>query len=126
MPQFNPAQLATYDDARQLRDWLNATPQFAKLQVLAGDDQHGIQQVVNPNMPWLPPKAVVPGIYIPAWEGGPGGFPVPHIGDATFLHYRFANGFSGANVGLIIDKFKRYPTAQSYVLDELAKEYSAV
>jgi hypothetical protein len=38
------------------------------------------------------------------------------------LHFRFTNGREGFNVGLAIDKFKRYPNAASYVLGELAKE----
>jgi hypothetical protein len=123
---YNPEQLSTYADARELRDWLNQQPQFARCRILSGDDEAGVKKVVNPNMPWLPPRDEVPGIYVPRWEGGPGGFAVPHIGDATFLHYRMANGFSGANVGLIRTKFLRYPTAQQYVLDVLAKEYGGL
>lgn len=120
---FNPTQVATYDDARQLRDWLNQQPQFARCLILPGDDEHGIVSVVNVNMPWLPPTPQKPGIYIPKWEGGPAAFPVPHIGTATFLHFRMVNGFEGANVGLIVAKFKSYPTAQQYVLDAIVKEY---
>ncbi len=120
---FNDLQLASYKDARELRDWLNAQPQFAGRQILAGDDEHGVVSVPNVNMPWLPPTVQVPGIYIPKWEGGPTAFPVPHSGDKTFLHYRMANGFSGANVGLIMDKLRKYPTSIQYALDELVKEY---
>ncbi len=126
---FNDNQLASYADARQLRDWLNAQPQFAGRQILAGDDEHGIVSVPNVNMPWLPPTVQVPGIYVPSWEGGPHGDAVPHSGTPgtpdykTFLHYRMSNGFSGANVGLIMDKFRKYPTSQQYVLDEIVKEY---
>ena len=68
------------------------------------------------------------GIYIPGWEAGPGGFPAPHYFDEEngkkyyFLHFRFKNGAAGMNVGLIIDRFKRYPTSPAYVLESLAAE----
>jgi ATPase subunit of ABC transporter with duplicated ATPase domains len=70
---------------------------------------------------------LITGIYRPMWLSGPGSFPEPSYTDENgwkyfYLHYRFKNGGEGMNVGLIIDKFKRYPTSPLYVLSELAKE----
>ena len=67
------------------------------------------------------------GIYIPSWVGGPGGFAEPNYVDPTgkkyfFLHYRFRNRAEGMNVGLIIDKFSRYPMSPAYVMTALAAE----
>lgn len=102
---FNLAQLATWAEATVLARTINASAPFqaAGISILA---QH-------------PPTS---GIYIPSWVGGPGGFPVPHIGDATFLHFRFSNGFEGMNAGLVREKFKSYPLSPLYVLGTLLAE----
>lgn len=119
---FNVNQLATYDEARAMRTYLGTIGGG----VLDGDDEKGVQFVANPSMPWLPPTQQIPGIYVPSWEGGPGGFAVPHDGDKRFLHFRFKNGASGMNVGLIIDKFRRYPNSPAYVLGEIAREAASM
>ncbi len=123
---FNPAQLATYNQARALRDFLN----FFYFQILPGDDENGTPQPqVDPNFPWMPPKPVTCGIYLPPWEPGPGGFEEPNgvdpeTGEKTlYLHYRCANGKEGMNVGLCIDKFKRYPSSPQYVIKALYEDF---
>jgi len=57
------------------------------------------------------------GIYVPHWEGGPAGFPIPNdAGSQKFwLHFRFANGRAGVNVGLILDLLRRYGNNEWYV-----------
>lgn len=121
---FNPNQLASYAQARALRDYLNSAPQFAGRNVLPGDDEQGAGSVTvpNPNFPWLPPKVIQVGIYIPSWTAGPHADPEPNDNDKLFLHFRFVNGFEGANVGLMLDKFSRYPSSPMYVLTALAQE----
>lgn len=106
-PSFNPAQLATWAEATMLARMINVSAPFqaAGISILPQD-----------------PQGKHSGIYIPTWVGGPGGFPIPHIGDATFLHFRFSNSFEGMNVGLAKDKFSRYPNSPLYVLGELLKE----
>ncbi len=124
MSTFAPEQLASYDQARSLRDFLN----IFKFGILPGDDQNGAQVITDPNFPWLPPKTATPGIYRPPWESGPAGFPEPNgtLPDGTktyFLHYRCSNGKDGINVGLCIDKFKRYPGNPAYVIGQLAIDF---
>ena len=119
---FNPSQLASYAEARALREYLNSTQQFASNPILAGDDQSAPAPVPNPNFPWLPPIIPRVGIYLPAWTAGPHADPEPSQGEELFLHYRLANGREGFNVGLWIDKFKRYPGSPLYVLTTLATE----
>jgi hypothetical protein len=116
---FNPAQLASYSEARALRSYLNSA---MSTKILDADDEKGAPVLVNPNFPWLPAQPVEAGIYRPKWEGGPAGFPEPRDGDRFFLHFRWSNGFSGQNVGLIVDKFKRYPNSPQYVLDSIRAE----
>jgi hypothetical protein len=112
---FNTAQLATWDQARQYAKTLSSGP------IVVGGGVH----VENHD-----PK--VSGIYIPSWDGGPGGFAEPFYVDpktgvkSLFLHYRFNNGASGMNVGLIMDKFKRYPNSPVYVLGALAQEAASL
>jgi hypothetical protein len=129
MPQFNPAQLATYIEARGLRDYLNNYFKFALTsQILPGDDDptNVFVPVVNPNFPWIVPQPLDKnkvGIYLPSWSPGPHADPQPFGPDGKLhLHFRFANGFEGMNVGLVIDKFNRYPHSPVYVLGTLAQE----
>lgn len=110
-PNFNLAQLATWEDARECAHRLTAGPITVGWGVLP--------ETTNPK---------TSGIYVPDWLGGPTGFPVPHYNDdATgkkylFLHFRFRNGAQGMNVGLIMDKFRRYPNSPAYVLEALGRE----
>ena len=115
MPQnssiFNPAQLATWEKARELAARLSEGP------LVVGDGV--LPETSDPK---------TSGIYTPEWLGGPGQFPEPSGVDETtgeklyFLHYRFRNGAEGMNVGLIADRFRRYPTSPAYVLRSLAEE----
>jgi hypothetical protein len=107
---FNMTQLATWEDARQYANILSAGP------IVVGEG-------VNPETS----DPDTSGIYIPNWVGGPGGFAEPNYVDPTgkkyfFLHYRFRNTAEGMNVGLIIDKFSRYPMSPAYVMSALAAE----
>jgi hypothetical protein len=112
---FNTAQLATWDQARQYAKILSSGP------IVVGGGVHVENHDSN-----------VSGIYIPAWESGPGGFAEPNYIDPQtgvkylFLHYRFVNGAVGMNVGLIMDKFKRYPNSPLYVLSALAQEAASL
>ncbi len=112
---FNPAELATWVQARQYAKILSSGP------IVVGGGVH-----VENHDPG------VSGIYIPNWDGGPGGFAEPNSVDpvtgvkSLFLHYRFLNGATGMNVGLIIDKFKRYPNSPFYVLTALAQEAASL
>jgi hypothetical protein len=105
---FNPAQLATWAEATLLAKKINASAPFQSA---------GISII-----PQNPPHS---GIYIPSWVGGPGGFPIPHIGDATFLHFRFSNGFEGMNAGLVREKFKSFPSSPLYVVGQILNEVLA-
>ncbi len=108
---FNTNQLATWEQARDYANRLNAGP----IVVGAG----------------VKPETSDPdtsGIYLPSWVGGPGGFAEPNFTDPQtgakyfFLHYRFRNGAQGMNVGLIMDKFRRYPNSPFYVMSALGAE----
>lgn len=112
---FNTAQLATWDDARMYAKILSAGP------IIVG---YGVcPESTDPNKS---------GIYIPSWDGGPGGFQEPNFSDPKtgvqylYLHYRFLNGASGMNVGLIMDKFKRFPNSPAYVMSVLAQEAASL
>jgi hypothetical protein len=108
---FNMAQLATWEDARKFANILSAGP------IVVGG---GVSPEASD-----PDKS---GIYIPLWVGGPAGFAEPNYTDPQsgkkyfFLHYRFRNGAQGMNVGLIMDKFSRYPMSPAYVMGALAAE----
>jgi hypothetical protein len=112
---FNMAQLATWEDARRYAVILSAGP------IVVGG---GVCPETN--------DANTSGIYLPTWVGGPGGFAEPNYADPVtgtkyfFLHYRFLNKAEGMNVGLIIDKFGRYPMSPSYVLATLAAEAASM
>ena len=108
---FNSNQLATWEQARDFANRLSAGP----IVVGAG----------------VKPETSDPassGIYLPSWSAGPGGFAEPNFTDPHtgakyfFLHYRFRNGAQGMNVGLIMDKFRRYPNSPAYVMGALAAE----
>jgi hypothetical protein len=112
---FNTAQLATWNDARKMASLLSAGP------IVVGEGV--LPESTDPDKS---------GIYIPSWDGGPGGFQEPNYVDPQtgvqylFLHYRFLNGASGMNVGLIMDKFKRYPNSPTYVIMALAQEAASL
>lgn len=105
MSAFNKEQLASWGEATRIADRLNKSQAFR---------QAGI--TVKPQNP---PNS---GIYRPVWLSGPGGFPEPH-GDGTYsLHFRFSNGMEGMNVGLVREKFDKYPTSPLYVIGTLLTE----
>ena len=112
---FNTAQLATWDDARKYAAILSAGP------IVVGG---GVKPETS--------DKTKTGIYIPDWDGGPASFQEPIYTDPQtgtqylWLHYRFTNGATGMNVGLIIDKFKRYPNSPFYVLSALAAEAASM
>jgi hypothetical protein len=105
---FNPAQLSTWADAVAYRKLINYSPVFYRL---------GLQ--IKPY--WIAGDPL-PGIYVPAWSPGPGGFPVPSGPGTQWYHFRFNNGFEGMNVGLVRDEFLRYPNSPLYVLQQLLIE----
>jgi hypothetical protein len=121
---FNPNQLASYEEARAQRDFLNGYG----MEILPFDDERSKDgRVFAPGLfEWLPQREVQPGIYVPKWEGGPTAFPVPQDGERKFLHFRLRNGASGLNVGLTIDKLRRYPTATAYAVQELLREAASM
>jgi hypothetical protein len=108
---FNPAQLATWDDARVLVVRMNNFRQ--KTGALLGGGV--VPETTDAN---------TSGIYVPSWTGGPGGFPEPNDVENLkyWLHFRFANGVSGVNVGLILDKLARYGNNEMYVFSSLAND----
>jgi hypothetical protein len=112
---FNTNQLATWEQARDYANKLTAGP------IVVGG---GVKpETADP---------AASGIYLPNWVGGPGGFAEPNYTDPLtgakyfFLHYRFRNGAEGMNVGLIMDKFRRYPNSPAYVMMALAAEADAM
>jgi len=60
------------------------------------------------------------GIFIPEWVGGPAGFVIPNNEDAgtLFLHFKFVNN-KVCNVGLILDKIRRFSGNVNYVFSYL-------
>ncbi len=121
---FNVAQLASYNEARALRDYINSTQEFISKNnlILPGDDETAPVAAKNPNFPWLPVTVPQFGIFLPSWSPGPAGDPEPNDGEGRlWLSFRMQNS-NTFNVGLWIDKFKRYPDAPGYVLRTLADE----
>ncbi len=120
---YSLSQLASYDEARALRDVCNTCQSFISNGnlILPGDDQSLPAPVPNPNFPWLPVALPRVGIFLPSWDNTGG--PEPSDGDRQWLAYRMQNGRT-FNVGLWIDKLKRYPSdaGQQYVLAYLAAE----
>jgi len=112
---FNTNQLATWDQARDYANKLSAGP------IVVGA---GVKPETGD------PKTS--GIYLPDWVGGPGGFAEPNYTDPLtgakyfYLHYRFHNGAQDMNVGLIMDKFRRYPNSPAYVMRALAEEAASI
>lgn len=111
MPQsitFNPLQLATWSQAVIL------SAQISTFRAQTGAWLGGgIAPITN--------DPATSGIYVPTWEGGPAGFPEPSNPDTNsyWLHFRFVNGASGVNVGLILDKIARYGGNTMYVFSSL-------
>lgn len=103
---FNPAQLVTLDEARALVVEMNA---------------RGIGGGVLPESK----DQSVSGIYIDPWDVQPDS-PAPEIGEAKFYSLRFKNGAAGINVGLVLDKFNRYPTSPAYVWSQVAAEVDSM
>lgn len=112
-PLFNLAQLASWAQARDLAKQLT---------------DRGIGRGVKPESG----DPELSGIYTEPWLGGPANFPEPHYFDEKTgthyypLHFRFNNGAGGMNVGLIMDKFKRFPMSPGYVWDTIAREVNAM
>ena len=112
---FNIAQLATWEQAREYAKKLSEGP------IVVGG---GVNPETSNNR--------TSGIFIPEWLPGPAAFPEPHYFDEVtgqkyyFLHFRFRNGAEGMNVGLIMDKFRRYPNSPYYVMSVLAAEASSM
>jgi len=108
---FNPAQLATWDEARKLAADIDTFRHTTG--VLMG---LGVAPEIG--------DANTSGIYVPSWVGGPGGFPEPHDSATNrfWLHFRFNNRVSGINVGLILDKIARYGGNTMYVFSSLAND----
>lgn len=112
---FNLSQLATWEQARDLAKKLGAAP----------------YNVGGGVMPETGDPATS-GIYTELWLSGPGNFPEPHYFDEkTGQHYypllfRFRNGAGGMNVGLIMDKFRRYPSSPAYVFSTLVAEANSM
>ena len=125
---YNSQQLASYAQARSLVAAINRTliqfgagdPRPMGGGVVAGDDE-----ITDVNAPVIPT-----GIYIPGWSNVPGAGPentaTGQDGTKYFtLCLRFVNGHVGMNVGLILDKFSRYPMSPSYVIGQIAAEAEA-
>jgi hypothetical protein len=110
-PLFNPAELATWQQAKDL------ALQMANFTQTTGTYLGGGVVAVTSD-------PATSGIYVPSWSGGPGGFPEPSdpSTDSFWLHFRFANGVSGINVGLILDRLKRYNNNVMYVFSSLAAD----
>jgi len=117
MPQntwlFNTNQLASFEQARNLRDFFMASNYFSSVRILPEQ-----------------PDQSKSGIFLPEWSEGPGAFPEPNYTDPLtgtkyyFLHLRWSNGFEN-NVGLCLDKFRRYPFSPDYVMRTLSEEVKA-
>ncbi len=104
---FNPAQLATWEEAMKLVALINGSQLFqsAGLFIIPQD-----------------PKHLHSGAYIPSWVSGPGGFQEPVNGNQYFIHFRYNNGMEGMNAGLVREKFKSFPNSPTYVLGTLLVE----
>ena len=110
--QFNISQLASWKQARDFVKILNAR-----------NFGGGVKpENTDPDLS---------GIFTLLWLPGPGGFPEPHYTDEQGVMYyplllRFNNGAGGMNVGLMLDKFKRFPASPDYVWSELTKEVNSM
>jgi hypothetical protein len=101
---FNPNQLSTWAEARALVKQIDAFRQSTGVNMGGGV----LHETTDANSS---------GIYVPSWNGGPDGFPEPNDSEHErfWLHFRFANGRAGVNVGLILDLLHRYGGNQMYV-----------
>lgn len=101
---FNPNQLATWPEAKELAAKIDAFRFSTGVKMGGGVLPETSNQETS-------------GIYVPSWAGGPGGFPEPNdaANQKFWLHYRFANGRAGVNVGLILDLLRRYGNNEQYV-----------
>lgn len=113
---FNQAQFSTFEDARAL---------VAEMQAFGQNFGHQIGEGVRPEST----DNSKSGIYDLSKDflPGPAGFEPPHStnekGEPTYwLHLRFQNGREGVNVGLVLDRLKRYPYSHGYVFASLAQE----
>jgi hypothetical protein len=108
---FNPAQLATWQEAHDLAARMEA------FRLNTGSFLGGGVSAETEN-------AETSGIYVPFWTGGPGGFPEPNdsANKKFWLHFRFNGGKSGLNVGLILDKLRRYNDNEMYVFMSLSND----
>jgi len=106
---FNEEQLATWDEAKRLAQFIDSSGEFQSAGIhtlpITGD-------------------FTTSGIFIPSWASGPGGFPEPSDlpNSNYFLHFRFSNRMEGMNVGLVRGAVNRYPNSPDYVLSELLRE----
>lgn len=108
---FNPAELSTWAEATHYAKIINTSSVFLSA---------GIQ--IKPQVPFQPGVPSQSGIYLPPWDAGPHGDPEPQIGNSLWLHYRFNNGMSGMNAGLVREKFLSFPNSPLYVLGQLLIE----
>jgi len=90
MMTYNPAELATWSEAWHIAQ---------KLKTVGG----GVKPQTG--------NRETSGTYIPQFVG----YPAPQDGKSYWLHFRFANGKEGHNVGLIRELFAKYPKA--YVIN---------
>jgi hypothetical protein len=125
---YNSQELASYVQARTLVTAINSTllplggstPIPMGGGVLPGDDE--ATTMANP-----PAEPQNTGIYMPTWSNVPGAGPEGSaVGPDGTKYYtlclRFVNGKVGMNVGLILDKFSRYPLSPNYVIGQIAAE----
>ena len=124
---YNSQQLASYAQARTLVAAINSTLiQFptGNPRAMGGGVQPGDDEVT------ANPPLLLPGIYQPDWSDVPGAGPQPSATGPDGVKYftlclRFVNGHVGMNVGLILDKFSRYPLSPGYVIGQIAAEAEA-
>ena len=119
---FNLAQLATLDQAKELAAQINAT-KFV-------DPKTGQPALIGRGVAAYSENNAISGIYIPEWLTD-AGFEAPSEvnpeGQREFYyHFRFQNGVEGVNVGLVLDRLQRYPSAPAYVLKALFDEVESL
>ena len=123
---FNEAQLSTLEQARALQKLINSV-NFAR----PGESDLFIGGRVSPETE----NNGTSGIYIPddfyvapinssstTWPLPSTSLPDDPETAAHFFCLRFENGVSGFNVGLIVDRLRKYPSAPYYVLNQLRLE----
>ena len=107
---WNPAQLATIEEAREIAVKLN----------------EGISGFLIPGNGVAPEHldSTKSGIYIPEWSSA--FFGAPQEAKAEFYEFRFNNGAAGVNVGLVREQFNRFPNSIRYVFQCLYDEVQAL